>query len=268
MPSNRFGFDAPKDLPVEESIAWGAANGFRYLDFNADMPPNALASFDEARAAKVRQLLGETGVQMGVHPISAINNAEYVPILSEAVDAYLEANVRLAQRLGCDWIVGHGGYQFGDTARRREAAVDRIKRLVEIAGRAGIMVYFENHNKEPDRAEMHYLPHNVEETRWFLEEIDAPHFKWAFNVAHGHLVPEGWIGFLDAFGVENIGQVRVNDNNADYEVHLVPGEGTIDFDALFAELNGRGYNGWFNLGFGNQADKIRIRERFMKLVGS
>ena len=41
--------------------------------------------------------------------------------------------------------------------------------------------------------------------------------------------PEGWQGFLDAFGVENIGQVRLNDNMGEYEIHLVPGEGTIDF---------------------------------------
>ncbi len=264
--SDRFGFDAPKDLPIEESIVWGAANGFRYLDFNADNRPNALASFDDVRATNVRNLLEENGMQMGVHPVSAINNAEYVPIMSEAVDAYLQANVQLAEKIGCGWIVGHGGYHFGDTVPRRQAAVDRIKRLAEMADRAGIMVYFENHNKEPDLAEIHYIPHNVEETRWFLEEIDTPHFKWAYNVAHGHLVPEGWIGFLDAFGTDNIGQVRVNDNTGEYEVHLVPGEGTIDFEALFSELKRRGYKGWFNLGFGNQADKIRIRERFERYL--
>ena len=123
--TDRFGFDAPKDLPIEESITWGAANGFRYLDFNAVMPPNAIASFDDARALNVRNLLEETGMQMGLHPISAINNAEYVPIMSEAVDAYLQANVQLAQRIGCDWIIGHGGYHFGDTDRRRNAAVDQ-----------------------------------------------------------------------------------------------------------------------------------------------
>ena len=264
--SDRFGFDAPKGLPLEDSIAWGAANGFRYLDFNADMAPNALASFDDARAGKIRELLEETGMQMGVHPASAINNAEYVPIMSEAVDSYLQANVRLAQKIGCGWILGHGGFHFGDVDLRRGAAVDRIRRLIDIADRAGIMVYFENHNREPRLAEIHYIPHNVEETRWFLKEIDAPHLKWAFNVAHGHLVPEGWVGFLEAFGVENIGQVRVNDNTGDYEVHLVPGDGTIDFEALFSELNRRGYEGWFNLGFGNQSDKIRIRERFEQLI--
>ena len=265
--SDRFGFEAPRDLPIEVSIAWGAANGFRYLDFNADRPPNALASFDGARVRKVRELLDATGMQMGVHPVSAVNNAEYVPIMSEAVDAYLQANVRLAQKIGCGWIIGHGGYHFGEIDLRRRAALDRVRRLVEMADRDGIMVYFENHNKEPRLAEIHYLPHNVEETRWFLEEIEAPNFKWAFNVAHGHLVPEGWIGFLEAFGVDGIGQVRVNDNTGEYEVHLVPGEGTIDFEALFSELDERGYRGWFNLGFGDQADKIRVRERFERLLG-
>jgi len=264
--AGRFGFDAPRELPIEESIAWAAANDFWYIDFNADNPPNDIASFDEARATGVRELLAETGVQLGVHPVSAINNAEYVPIMAEAVDAYLAANVRLAAALGCGWIIAHGGYQFGDVELRRRAAVERVRRLADLAGEAGLMVYFENHNKEPDLAEVHYIPHNVEETRWFLDEIEAPHFKWAFNVAHGHLVPEGWAGFVDAFGTDNIAQVRVNDNTGEYEVHMVPGEGTIDFAALFARMEGGGYEGWYNLGFGDQADKIRIRDWFATLI--
>ena len=264
--SDRFGFDAPKDLPIEESIEWGSQNGFKFIDFNGDNAPNDLASFDVARSAKIRDLLDKTGLQLGVHPVSAINNAEYVPIMSEAVDEYLRANLKLAEDIGAGWIVGHGGYHFGDTNQRRQAAVDRIRRLVDRAGNVGKMVYFENHNKEPDLAEIHYIPHNVEETRWFLDEIDAPNFKWAFNVAHGHLVPEGWSGFLDAFGTDNIGQVRVNDNTGDYEVHLVPGEGTIDFPALFEKVEGGGYQGWYNLGFGNQANKIRTKEWFETLV--
>ena len=56
------------------------------------------------------------------------------------------------------------------------------------------------------------------------------------SVAHAHLVPEGWRGFLDAFGAEHIGQVRLNDNTGEYKIHLVPGEGTIDFEAVFTTL--------------------------------
>ncbi len=264
--SDRFGYNMSNRTPLEDGIAWAGENGFRYVDFQADLPPNDLASFGPERVRRVRKLCEEHGVQIGVHPSSAINNAEYVPILSDAVDAYLNANLDLAVELGCGWLVGHGGYHFGDVEKRRKAAVSRIERLVDRAEGTGVEIYFENHNKEPEHAEIHYIPHNVEEMRWFVDAIDAPHFKWAFNVAHGHLVPEGWAGFLDAFGSEKIGQVRINDNSGDYEVHLVPGEGTIDFEALFEKLNAMGYAGWFSLGFGDSADKVRVKDAFEKLL--
>lgn len=264
--SNRFGFNAATHISIEDSIRWAAENGFYYIDFQADLAPNDLASFDEARIRRVRNLCEQTGVSIGLHPSSAVNNAEHTPIMAEAVDAYLFANLDLAARLGGGWLVGHGGYHFGDLAQRRPAALDRIKRLVERAEQTNVLIYFENHNKEPEQAEVHYLPHNVEETRWFLDAIQSDHFRWSFNVAHGHLTPEGWLGFLDAFGAAHIGQVRLNDNRGDHEVHLVPGEGTIAFPRLFTELNQRGYTGWFSLGFGNAADKIRVRDWFETLL--
>ncbi len=260
---HRFGFDAPKHRPIEASIRWAAENGFGYIDFQADVPPNNIAAFDAARVRTVRSLCEAHDIDIGIHPSSAINNAEYVPIMAEAVDNYLYANLELAQQLGCGWLIGHGGYHFGDVAQRQDAAVARIQRLVDRAEQAEIVIFFENHNREPEHAEIHYIPHNVAETRWFFDAIQSPYLKWAFNVAHGHLVPEGWQGFLDAFGVENIGQVRLNDNTGEYEIHLVPGEGTIDFVDLFGQLNTRGYNGWFSLGFGDDADKVQVRDEFV-----
>ena len=264
--SSRFGYNMATTVALEDGIVWAAENGFRYVDFQTDLSPNDLASFDDARVKRVRDLCEEHNVKIGVHPSSAINNAEYVPILPEAVDDYVNANFDLAVRLGCCWMVGHGGYHFGDLALRLEVVIERMKRLVDRAEKTDVTIYFENHNLEPEHAEIHYLPHNVEETQWFFDTIQSDHFKWAFNVAHGHLVPEGWSGFLDAFGVDNIGQVRVNDNNGDYEVHLVPGEGTIDFEAVLKQLNERGYKEWFSLGFGNEVDKIRARDWFEAML--
>ena len=200
----RFGFDAPKQKPIEASIEWAAENGFGYIDFQADVPPNDIASFDAARVRTVRELCEKHGIALGIHPSSAINNAEYVPIMSEAVDNYLYANLDLAQRLGCGWLIGHGGYHFGDVAQRRDTAIERIQRLVARAEQAEIVIFFENHNREPEHAEIHYIPHNVEETRWFFDAMCSPYLKWAFNVAHGHLVPEGWRGFLDTLSAWRI----------------------------------------------------------------
>jgi sugar phosphate isomerase/epimerase len=264
--NERFGFDAPKEVPIEESIAWAAENGFRYIDFQADLPPNDHASFDAARVQRVRALCEAHQVAIGIHTSSAVNVAALVPVMARAVSEYLLANLDLAERLGCGWIVAHGGYHFGDGQRRQAAAVEQLRRFVARAQGTGVTIYLENHNKEPEQAEIHYIPHNVEETRSFFEAIGSPRPKWAFNVAHAHLVPEDWRGFLDAFRVEQIGQVRLNDNMGTHEVHLVPGEGNIDFQAVFAALRERGYGGWFSLGFGDQQDKVRVRDHVQSLL--
>ena len=149
----RFGFDAPQSQPLEESVGWAGRNGFRYIDFQADLPPNDLASFDRARVRRVRDLCQRHGVALGIHPSSAVNNAEYVPIMAEAASDYLAANLELAERLGCGWIIGHGGYHFGDLGRRRAAAIERLRRLADLAERKNLTVFFENHNREPEHAE-------------------------------------------------------------------------------------------------------------------
>jgi sugar phosphate isomerase/epimerase len=264
----RFGTNAPRPRALEDTLEWAAANRFGWVDFNADAAPNGVHDFDDARVRRVRDLCARHGLKVGIHTSSAVNNAEVAPYVGDAVDAYLRANVELAARLGCGWVIVHGGYHFGDVARRREAAVARLQRLLTVAEGHRMPLWFENHNKEPDRAEIHYIPDNVEELRWYLEApglADSPLFRWSFNAAHAFLVPEGIPGFIAAFGVERIAQVRLTDNTGEYEVHLVPGQGRIDFPDLFRRLAAAGYGGPFSLDFGTDEDKIRVRDEWLAL---
>jgi sugar phosphate isomerase/epimerase len=86
-------------------------------------------------------------------------------------------------------------------------------------------------------------------------------------VNHAHLVPEGVAGFLDAFGTERIGEVRLADNTGEYEIHLPPGQGTIDFGPLFRRLEGAGYRHHYMMAFGSDAAKLAARE-FFAAIGS
>jgi len=186
---DRFGFDAPKSKPIEESIRWAAQNGFSYIDFQADLPPNDIDSFDIDRVRMIRHLCEVHGIAIGIHSSSAINNAEYVPIMAEAVDQYLFANLDLAARLGCGWLIGHGGYHFGDVQRRRETSVDRMKRLVEEAERVNVVVFFENHNKEPDLAEIHYILTTLKRHTGFWTRL-------SLQILSGHSMSRMAIWFL------------------------------------------------------------------------
>ena len=264
----RFGFNAPATQSVEDSIRWAAEHRFHHLDFNADDGINALDTFDEARVAAVRDLYTKHDVQIAIHTRSAVNNAELSPYVSDAVDEYNRANIRLAKQLGCAGVVVHGGYHFTDVQRRREAAVARLQRLAGYAAEQQVPLWLENHNKEPEHAEINYIPDNVEELRWFLDAPglkDSPWFRWSFNAGHANLVPDKVPGFLDTFGVSRIAQVRITDNHGTYEVHLVPGQGNVDFADLFARLDRQGYNGPFSLDFGTLDDKVHIRDQWLGL---
>lgn len=75
-------------------------------------------------------------------------------------------------------------------------------------------------------------------------------------------MPDGFDGFLDAFGVARIGQVRLNDTHGRYEEHLSPGEGIVDFRHVFRRLTEQGYTGPFTLDFGTSDDRAAWRDTF------
>lgn len=263
---DRIGYDAG-GTKLEEALAWAAANGVHYVDFNADRAANHLQSWDDGRVRGIRETCSRHDIHLGLHTASAVNVAEYSPFVAEAVDTYLRGNIDLAGRMGCEWLVVHGGYHFSsDVKARMQVSLERLKRAVDYAEPAGARLLLENLNFEPNDAEIHYLAHTVEECRYYFDAIASPTLGWAFTVNHANLVPEGIPGFLDAFGIGRIGEVRLADNLGDKEVHLNPGEGNIDFVSLFTRLESAGYQGHYMMAFGNQADKLGARDFFERCL--
>src|SRR5205807_5116371 len=129
----------------------------------------------------------------------------------------------------------HAGFHFtSDKAERMQAGRERLKRVVSYAERRGALVLLENLNKEPAAAEVRYLAHTVEEWRFYFDAIHSPAFRLSFTVNHAHLVPEGTAGFVEALNMSRVGEVRLADcfRNGD-ELHLLPGQGDIDFADMF-----------------------------------
>jgi len=266
----RIGVDLGARRRVENALAWAAAHDVHYVDVcleGAPDHPNAPATWTPERVSAVRALCERDRVHLGLHSASAVNVAETSPLLADGAEQYLQTYIDLAGRLGAEWIVVHGGYHFSSAVKERIAAsLERLKRLTAHAEAAGAYLVLENLNREPDRAEIHYLAHNVEECRIYFDAIQSPRFGWAFTVNHAHLVPEGIGGFIDAFGVSRIGEVRLADNTGEYEIHLLPGEGTIDFKAMFTRLESSGYRRHYTMAFGSLDDKIKARDRLAGAV--
>ena len=264
---DRIGIDVGRKLSVEDAIEWAMANDVGYIDVQIDVAPNALESFDEARCAGIRGACARHGLHLGLHTLSAVNIAEFSPFVGEAVDAYLEAYIRASARLEAEWIVVHAGYHFtADKQQRMAVSLARLERLSRVAEEVGAKLLLENLNWEPDLAEVHYLAHNLEECRFFFDQLQSPRLGWSFTVNHATLVPEGIDGFIDGMPMERCSEVRLADNNGEYELHMFPGEGIIDFGALFRRLESVGFTGHYMNAFGSLDDMLRGRELLVDLA--
>ena len=264
IPSDRIGIDVGRKLPLEDAIAWGAEHDVGIIDIQLDTGANVVTGIGQARAHAVRRACDHHDIRLGLHTLSGVNVAEYTPLVSDAVDAYLKAYIDAAVMLGAEWIVVHAGYHFSaDVSGRMQAALDRLRRAADYAEAKSVLLLLENLNKEPPDAEVHYLAHTIEEWRWFYEQLDSPALQLSFTANHAHLVPEGVEGFVAAMPVARVREVRLADcfRNG-HEQHLVPGEGDFDFPALFEALEGRGYNGHYMNAFGSLDDMLKARSRF------
>ena len=257
---DRIGFDAGTTR-LEDALEWAVENQFYFLDFNADIGPNHMDSWSKDRIRDVRDICERNGISIGLHTLSAVNIAEFSPYVSRAVDEYLRASVDLANNLGCQWMVVHAGYNFsGDVEDREKAAMERLKRIAKYASDTGARILLENLNFEPDKAEVHYMAHTVKEMSAYFDAIPPEQLGWAFTVNHSHLVHDGVSGFFDAFGIERVGEVRLADNTGDYEIHMIPGEGNIDFASMFSAVESAGYTGHYSMAYGSPEQKIASRD--------
>ena len=258
---DRIGIDLGRKIRLEEGIEWAAKNSVRVIDVQLDTAENALPTFDTKRCTGVRKLLDKHGVKLGLHTNSAVNVAEYSPVVSDAVTEYLKSYVDLVPKLGASWTEMHAGYHFTrDKKARMEAGKERLKRVVAHAEKKKALVLMENLNKEPEDAEVHYLAHTVEEWQYYWD-IKSPNFKHCFTVNHAHLVPEGIEGFVKALDFKKVGEVRLADTwRNGYEVHLKPGDGDLDFGSMFKLIEGKGYKGYYTNAFTSLDDMLAGRE--------
>ena len=257
---DRIGVDVSRRLKLEDAIAWAAKSGLRHFDIQLDTGDNALPKWDAKRCAAVRKLLDKHGIALGLHTNSAVNVAEYSPHVSDAVTEYLKRYVDLVGKLGASWTEMHAGYHFTkDKKARMEAGKERLKRVVAHAEKKKALVLLENLNKEPEQAEVHYLAHTVEEWQYYWD-IKSPSFKLCFTANHAHLVPEGVEGFVKALDFKRVGEVRLADTHRNgHEVHLKPGDGNLDFGAMFRAIEGAGYRGYYTNAFTSLDDMVAAR---------
>ncbi len=189
-----------------------------------------LERIDGNTVDRVRRLFEEKNLRRRVHgPISEMTLGAFDPkIRKVSRDRFVQA-IEFADAIGAESVTLHSGF---DTLNKRDCEERYAENLVsslralsgEAAGRKKRLMLENTFEPTPD-----LLCDS-------LAMVDAENLKLCFDVAHHHVfgrVPLGdWIRRCAPL----IEEVHITDNRGEWDDHLAPGTGEIDFPAFFGLL--------------------------------
>jgi sugar phosphate isomerase/epimerase len=272
-------------LPLEAVIARAAAFGYEGVMLMAKRPHASPLDLDEAARRRLRDLLGEKGLQLaclaGYNDFCAGVDSPGIPFAEMQV-LYIAEQARLARDLGGDMVRVFTGYERPGLPFRQAwfACVTTLKEAARRAADHGVTLAVQNHH---DVAAHHDSMFDL------LSDVDEPNCRAAFDA---------WTPALHgadlAAAVRKMAPFIVHTTVADYQrrprykfhsplssfspepdgMRAVPvGTGLIDYKAFFGALREVGYNGYVAYemcevleGGGSEANLDRCARAFLEYL--
>ena len=224
----------PPGYPAEDAIDRLAALGFEALDMALDYwtedpswPFMGEGYLDWAKA------LRERAEKAGVPYTHA-----HAP--GDADSPLTRRSLETAAALGAAYIVVHPIWRDAEgriiedagTFIRRNA--EAVRPWLDTAARLGVTILSENLLWGASR--------DPKVIAALVRETDSPYFGWCFDTGHANCfgyAPEA----LSACAVPPASLHLQDNHGGDADEHLIPGEGTVDFDGLLRALKAVGYAG-------------------------
>ncbi len=118
--------------------------------------------------------------------------------------------------------------------------LDNVQRLVDAAEKYGINIALEN-IRRPDYVD------------YVLENIQSDRLRLCYDSGHENCFTK--TDMLHKYGQKLIA-LHLHDNDSTSDQHMIPGDGTIDWSTVIAEIKSTGFNGSVTLECVNQGHNI------------
>jgi sugar phosphate isomerase/epimerase len=260
-----------------EHLAQIAGSGFEAIELFATR--SHFDYRDDEAIEQLRDWLGETGLTLdSVHaPITAHfgSGDQWAPTWStaasdraqrEAAVRETDAALRIAERIPFDVLVVHLGTpaaRAGAGDNQRASAVRSVEEICDLAAPRGVRVAIEViPNRLSDAADLAAM---------LARDIEARHAGICLDFGHAHLLGD----VVDAIEAasEHIIATHVHDNHGREDEHLVPGRGTIGWEAALITMQKIGFTGTYLMELANTGDPAavleearRARQRFQRAL--
>lgn len=132
----------------------------------------------------------------------------------------------------------------GVPERLFEMNMEFYGKLIPYCQEFGIRVAVENMWQHHPWPKINHSTCSVpEEMNRYLDGLNSPWITGCLDVGHASLVGQAPDGFVRAMGAERLGALHIHDVNKAEDLHTLPYQGVIDWDALMAALGDIGYRG-------------------------
>ena len=223
----------PRGYPAEKAIDRIAAAGFDALDMGLDYWEFAPGSpFMENGYLDWAHALRERAENKGVRYTHA-----HAPGGADCGDI-IGRSLETAAALGAESVVLHPAYreengeEITDPERFIRFNAELTAPWIEKAEKLGVTVLSENLQYGPTAD-----PRMISA---LVKQVGSPRFGWCFDVGHAH---------CSGFSPEILRECEVplslhlHDNDGEGDDHLIPGDGTVDWEAVTGTLREIGYAG-------------------------
>jgi sugar phosphate isomerase/epimerase len=250
-----FSTNAYLKFPFAEAVRRLANIGYAGVEIMADVPHAWPACLLEEQKQQIRQALAEHVLAISninafmMNAISDPRQPYWHPSWIEPDRHYRQIRIdhtmrslTLARELGAPCITTEPGgpVEAGTSwSAALKRFVEALQPVAEHAEKQGVLLLIE---PEPG-----LLVENADQFLEMIEQIDSPAVGLNFDVGHFYCVGDDpaptvlkLAPYIRHFHLEDIAATRVHR-------HLIPGDGAIDFAAVFGAIRQIGYDGWITV---------------------
>ncbi len=255
------------DAEIETVITRLNLAGYHVLDFNAGdyanpkiKPGDTLFTTDRwrqwvERMANCAQKLGVRFNQCHNIIYNFLESGEQVEWLDRMTVRVFEACAMLGIPVSvCHPVVPPGCAENIEACRVKNR--EYFLRMGEAAARVGVAVAVENM----------FITRWVGETIWrycstpadlvaLVDSVNLPNVRICLDTGHAHIMGEDWNETLRIYG-ERLAVLHIQDNDRHSDQHMLPWQGTTDWNALLAALAKHGYRGDFTFEVHNESIRL------------
>lgn len=240
------GYSAEKAIEILSNIGFNALDmAFDYWVYSKDSP--FLSDNYTEWAKKLRELSEKHGIPY---------THSHCPGGADSGDI-IGRTIKAASILGARYMVLHPMYreqdqsEITDTERFVKLNAEYTKPWVEQAAKHDIIILSENLDTGAS-----IDPRNIVE---LVREIDSENFNWCYDVGHTHYmgIKSDILKECDITPLS----LHIHDNNGNYDDHLIPGEGNIDWNEFTQVLKEVGYCGDCVLEAHSQSKEANEKDR-------